>query len=85
MAQSVAAARRVTRIFLLLIFLGGQFCVARDMPGQSGLNEINGGNTAINHGKACDQSERSSGRQNAIGYGHEEDAIAVDGRLRAWL
>jgi hypothetical protein len=55
------------------------------MPGQSGLNEINGGNTAINHGKACDQSERSSGRQNAIGYGHEEDAIAVDGRLRAWL
>ncbi len=29
--------------------------MVRDMPGQSGLNEINAGNTATNHGKACDE------------------------------
>jgi hypothetical protein len=29
------------------------------MPGQSGLNEINAGNTAINDGKACDRSPQA--------------------------
>jgi hypothetical protein len=33
------------------------------MPGQSGLNEINAGNTAINDGKACDQSPQLRERQ----------------------